>query len=66
MKRENFEKAAGVKSGEMMPCVSPLGYPAKKRSLKEIMMRKGVGADTRIPAIEIPGDTEYIVSVDLA
>ena len=48
MKREDFEKAAGLKSGEMMPCVSPLGYPADKRSLKEIMMRKGIGADNRI------------------
>ena len=50
MKRDNFEKAAGVKSGEIMPCISPLGYPAEKKSLKETMMRKGVGADTRITA----------------
>ncbi len=49
MKRELFEEAAGLKDGEMMPCVSPLGYPAKKKSLKETMMRKGIGADTRIP-----------------
>ena len=48
MKRNLFEAAAGVKSGDMMPCVSPLGYPAGKRSVKEIMMRKGVGADSRI------------------
>ena len=50
MKRENFEKAAGVEPGKMMPCISPLGYPAEKKSLKETMMRKGVGADTRITA----------------
>lgn len=49
MKREVFEQAAGLKDGEMMPCISPLGYPARKRSIKESMMRKGVGADTRIP-----------------
>ena len=49
MKRELFEAAAGVKPGEMMPCVSPLGYPAKKKSVREVMMRKGVGADSRIP-----------------
>lgn len=48
MKRELFEKAAGLKDGEMMPCVTPLGYPAAKRSIKETMMRKGVGADSRI------------------
>ena len=48
MKRELFEKAAALKAGEMMPCVSPLGYPAPKRTIKESMMRKGVGADSRI------------------
>lgn len=53
MKRELFEIAAGLEEGEMMPCVSPLGYPAKKRSLKETMMRKGVGADSRVPAEKI-------------
>ena len=50
MKRELFERAAGLAAGEMMPCVSPLGYPAKKRSVRETMMRKGVGADSRMPA----------------
>lgn len=50
MKRELFEKAAGLAEGELMPCVSPLGYPAAKRSLKETLMRKGVGADSRMPA----------------
>ena len=53
MKRELFERAAGLREGEMMPCVSPLGYPAKKRSIRETMMRKGVGADTRMPAERI-------------
>lgn len=48
MTRELFEKAAKVQDGEIMPCVSPLGYPAARRSVKEIMMRKGIGADTRI------------------
>jgi len=50
MKRELFESAAGLADGERMPCISPLGYPAKKRSVKEIMMRKGVGADNRLQA----------------
>ena len=53
MKRELFEQAAGLSDGEMMPCVSPLGYPAKKRSLRELMMRRGVGADSRLPAEKI-------------
>ena len=50
MKREVFEKAAGLQDGYMMPCISPLGYPARKKSVKETLMRKGVGADSRIPA----------------
>ncbi len=53
MKREVFEQAAGLKQGERMPCVSPLGYPAEKRSLRETMMRRGVGADSRLPAEKI-------------
>ncbi len=48
MKRELFEKAAELKDGEMMPCITPLGYPANKMSVKETLMRKGVGADSRL------------------
>ena len=33
---------------EVMPCVSPLRYPAEKMSLRETMMRKGVMADSRL------------------
>ena len=33
----------------MMPVVSPLGRPAAKMSLREIMMRKGISADSRLP-----------------
>ncbi len=50
MDRAAFEKAVGLKEGERMPCVSPLGYPAAKRSLKETVMRKAVRADERKPA----------------
>ncbi len=59
MKREAFERAAGLAEGEMMPCVSPLGYPAKKRSIREVMMRRGVGADTRMPVEKIFFDGEW-------
>ena len=59
MKREVFEKAAGLKENEMMPCVTPLGYPAKKRSLKETMMRKGIGADTRFSSDKLFFDGEW-------
>ncbi len=49
MDRPAFERAIGLSSGEMMPCVSPLGVPAEKMSLRESLMRKGVKADTRLP-----------------
>ena len=53
MKRPVFEKAADVKDGEQMYCVTPVGYPASKMALKEIAMRKGVKADTRKAAEEM-------------
>ncbi len=59
MKRETFEQAAGLAEGERMPCVSPLGYPASKRSVRETLMRKGVGADSRMPAGKIFFDGEW-------
>ena len=47
MDRKSFERAAELKDGEIMPCVSPLGRAAAKKSLREIMMRKGISADSR-------------------
>lgn len=49
MDRAAFERAMELKENEIMPCVSPLGYPAKKMSVKETLMRKGVKADGRLP-----------------
>ncbi len=53
LNREAFEKAMDLGPGEFMPCASPLGYPAKKLSLRESLMRKGVGADARLPFGEL-------------
>lgn len=47
MDRAAFEHAMALGADEMMPCASPLGYPAEKMSLREAMMRRGVKADTR-------------------
>ena len=49
MNRDAFEKAMELKDNEFMPCMSPLGHPAPKRSVRESLMRKGVKADSRIP-----------------
>ncbi len=59
MKRELFEAAAGLETGERMPCVSPLGYPAKKRSLKETVMRRGCKADSRLPGEKLFFDGDF-------
>ena len=66
MKRELFERAAGLAEGEMMPCISPLGYPAKKQSIRETMMRKGVKADTRMPAEKLFFDGAWDIPLSTA
>ena len=53
MDRKGFEKAIGLKDEEVMPCISPLGYPAEKMSFREAMMRKGAKADERKNYAEI-------------
>ncbi len=53
LNRDAFQKAMDLGPEEFMPCASPLGYPAKKLSLRESLMRKGVGADTRLPFGEL-------------
>lgn len=53
MDRKAFEKAMCLEEDEVMPCVSPLGYTAKKMSLREGMMRKGVKADVRMEFEEL-------------
>lgn len=53
MDRAAFEKAMELEADEVMPCVSPIGYPARKMSLREGMMRKGVKADERMAFEEL-------------
>ena len=48
MDRKAFESAMELKEGEILPCVSPLGTPAKKMSIRETMMRAGIKADSRL------------------
>ena len=59
MKRSHFEESAGLTEGRRMPCITPLGYPAAKRSIKETMMRKGVKADSRKPLSELFFDGDF-------
>jgi len=48
MDRQAFERAVRLEENEVMPCVSPLGYAAKKMSFRETVMRKGIRADSRL------------------
>lgn len=48
-RRSAFAEALDVKEGDLFPAVSPVGYPAEKRSLPEQMVRKSVKADQRRP-----------------
>lgn len=48
MDRAVFERAVLLQPGEVMPCISPLGYPAQKMSVRESLMRKGVKANSRL------------------
>ncbi len=59
MNRDAFEKAMELAEGEVMPCVSPLGYPAKKMSLRETLMRKGVRADSRLDFTDLFFDGSF-------
>lgn len=49
MDRAAFERAMGLREDEIMPCVSPLGYPAQRSSMREGLMRKATKADQRKP-----------------
>ena len=59
MNREAFEKAVDLQADEVMPCVTPLGYAGKKMSVREVMMRKGIKADTRISSDRLFFDGMY-------
>ncbi len=59
MNRDAFERAMGLAGGEVLPCVTPLGVPAGKMSLRESMMRKGVKADSRLPFGELFFDGSF-------
>jgi len=45
--RSEFAKAMNVKENDIFPAISPIGYPADKKSLKESLVRKFVKADKR-------------------
>ncbi len=63
MNRAAFEKGMDLKADEFMPCASSLGYPAKKMSLRESMMRKAIKADKRLPFEELFFERTFATSL---
>ena len=59
LNRPAFARAMALGEAERMPCVTPLGYPAKKMSLRETLMRKATKADTRRPFEELFFDGDF-------
>ena len=45
--REGFAAAMGVPKNELFPAISPVGYPAAKRSLTESLMRTAMRSSSR-------------------
>lgn len=59
MNRSAFEQAMELGENEMMPCATPIGYTAKKMSIRETMMRKAIKADERLPFEELFFDGSF-------
>ena len=59
MNRKAFETAVHLSEDGMMPCVTPVGRPAAKMSLRETVMRKGTKADSRKPFGELFFDGSF-------
>ena len=51
--RGAFAEAMQVREGELFPIVSPVGYPAEKKSILEQVMRRTTKADARLPWKEL-------------
>ena len=48
-RKSAFAEAIEIREGELFPILSPIGYPADKKSLTEKIMRSAVQADKRLP-----------------
>ena len=59
MNRSAFEQAMELGENETMPCATPIGYTAKKMSIRETMMRKAIKADERLSFEELFYDGSF-------
>lgn len=51
--RNAFTSAMNIEEGEIFPILSPLGYPAQRKSITEQIMRKSIHANGRLPWKEL-------------
>lgn len=59
MQREMFEKTANTVDDELMPIVTPLGYPAAERAEVDVKLRSVVRGDERLPQSELFYDGDF-------
>jgi len=52
-KRASFAQRLGLSNDEVIPAISPIGYASDKRTVRERMLRRFVGADQRKPWAEL-------------
>jgi nitroreductase len=52
-RRSEFADLIGLQKGAIIPAVTPVGYPAEKRSLRDGLIRLGAGSKRRKPWNEI-------------
>lgn len=65
MKRELFEKAANLSEKEIMPIVSPLGYPAEEKSEVDRKLRENVHGDERLKPTELFFEKDFLTPLSL-
>lgn len=58
-KRAGFAAKAGVSAAEIVPAVSPVGYPDTKRSIKDKAIRRFAKSDTRKPWTELFFEADF-------
>ncbi len=64
MDRALFEQEAGKGDGEIMPIVSPLGYPAVERAEVDRKLRAGVHGDDRLDPAELFFEKDFTTPMD--
>jgi nitroreductase len=57
--RAGFARTIGLREHEVLPCVTPAGYPAEKRSLVDSAMRLMAGSNNRKPWGELFFENDF-------